>query len=115
MTAMNPFYQYRIDRFVDAITDTYEPTDKPGFNEYIRGTKDLHEHTLLVSDEDTKLESYLGYLNEFDPISPLAGRAALVAGGLATSLGMQTAIKRKRCKTAYANNPQKYKECMAGK
>lgn len=28
--AMNPFYQYRIDRFVDAITQTYEPTDKPG-------------------------------------------------------------------------------------
>jgi hypothetical protein len=30
MTAMNPFYQYRIDRFVDVITQTYEPTDKPG-------------------------------------------------------------------------------------
>jgi len=29
-TAMNPFYQYRIDRFIDAITQTYEPTDKPG-------------------------------------------------------------------------------------
>jgi len=28
--AMNPFYQYRIDRFVDAITNTYEPTDEPG-------------------------------------------------------------------------------------
>jgi len=30
MTAMNPFYQYRIDRFIDAITQTYEPTDEPG-------------------------------------------------------------------------------------
>ena len=40
MTAMNPFYQYRIDRFVDSITQTYEPTDKPGFTEYIRGDKD---------------------------------------------------------------------------
>lgn len=30
-TAMNPFYQYRIDRFIDAITNTYEPTEKPGF------------------------------------------------------------------------------------
>jgi len=29
--AMNPFYQYRIDRFIDAITQTYEPTDKEGF------------------------------------------------------------------------------------
>lgn len=34
MTAMNPFYQYRIDRFIDAITQTYEPTDDPGFIEY---------------------------------------------------------------------------------
>jgi len=28
--AMNPFYQARLDRFVDAITQTYEPTDHPG-------------------------------------------------------------------------------------
>ena len=28
--AMNPFYQARLDRFVDAITDIYEPTDKQG-------------------------------------------------------------------------------------
>lgn len=34
LTAMNPFYQYRIDRFVDAITNTYEATTEPGFNEY---------------------------------------------------------------------------------
>jgi hypothetical protein len=31
MTAMNPFYQYRVDRFIDAITNTYEPTDEPGY------------------------------------------------------------------------------------
>jgi len=31
-TAMNPFYQYRIDRFIDAITQTYEATDKPGYS-----------------------------------------------------------------------------------
>ena len=30
MTAMNPFYKYRIDRFIDAITGKYEPTDQPG-------------------------------------------------------------------------------------
>ena len=30
MTAMNPFYQYRIDRFIDAITQTYEPTTQSG-------------------------------------------------------------------------------------
>jgi len=29
-TTMNPFYQYRIDRFVDAITNTYEPTNQQG-------------------------------------------------------------------------------------
>lgn len=28
--AMNPFYQHRLDRFVDAITQTYEPTNMPG-------------------------------------------------------------------------------------
>lgn len=28
--AMNPFYQARLDRFVDAITDTYEPTNQQG-------------------------------------------------------------------------------------
>ncbi len=112
LTAMNPFYQYRIDRFVDAITDTYEPTDKPGFTEYIRGTKDgLHEHTLLYNEE-SKVQSYLDYLNELDPI---AGRAALVAGGLTASIGIQTALKRKRCKSAYPNDEQKFKECMAGK
>lgn len=28
--AMNPFYQARLDRFVDAVTGIYEPTSKPG-------------------------------------------------------------------------------------
>lgn len=28
--AMNPFYQARLDRFVDAITGIYEPTSEPG-------------------------------------------------------------------------------------
>ena len=28
--AMNPFYQHRIDRYIDEITDTYEPTENPG-------------------------------------------------------------------------------------
>ena len=28
--AMNPFYQYRIDRYIDEITDTYESTRQPG-------------------------------------------------------------------------------------
>jgi len=34
LTAMNPFYQYRIDRFVDVITGRYERTSEPGFNEF---------------------------------------------------------------------------------
>ena len=42
LTVMNPFYQYRIDRFIDAITDRYEPTDQPGFTEFIRGTQDAN-------------------------------------------------------------------------
>jgi hypothetical protein len=40
LTAMNPFYQHRIDRFIDAINNRYEPTQKAGFNEYIRGSRD---------------------------------------------------------------------------
>lgn len=40
LSVMNPFYQYRIDRFIDAINDRYEPTEKPGFTEFIRGDKD---------------------------------------------------------------------------
>jgi hypothetical protein len=28
--AMNPFYQARLDRFVDAVTGIYEPTDQQG-------------------------------------------------------------------------------------
>jgi len=54
--AMNPFYQARLDRFVDAITQTYEPTDKPGtipgneFKETAVG-EDLHE------DMDMKCQS----------------------------------------------------------
>jgi len=28
--AMNPYYQHRIDRYIDEITDTYEPTNEPG-------------------------------------------------------------------------------------
>ena len=112
-TAMNPFYQHRIDRFIDAITNTYEPTEKPGFTEYIRGDKDaLHESVEHGIFEGGTLDGYLDYLTELDPIT---GRAALIAGGLATSIGIQTAIKRKRCKAAYANDEQKYKECMAGR
>lgn len=30
MTAMNPFYKYRIDRFVDAITQNYNPSGNNG-------------------------------------------------------------------------------------
>jgi hypothetical protein len=36
-TAMNPFYKYRIDRFIDAITQTYEPTDEPGMVPEVQG------------------------------------------------------------------------------
>jgi len=36
-SAMNPFYQHRIDRFVDAITQTYEPTDEPGMVAEVEG------------------------------------------------------------------------------
>lgn len=49
LTAMNPFYQYRIDRFVDAITGTYEATVEPGFNEY-----KLEESVVLTEQKRNK-------------------------------------------------------------
>jgi hypothetical protein len=57
-TAMNPFYQHRIDRFIDAITNTWEPTDKPGFVEYIRGERD----SALV--ESLEIPDYLDFLEQ---------------------------------------------------
>lgn len=30
IAGLNPQYQHRIDRFIDVITGTYEPTDEPG-------------------------------------------------------------------------------------
>jgi hypothetical protein len=110
ITAMNPFYQYRIDRFIDAITDTYEPTDKPGFTEYIRGEKDS------ALNEQTQVEHYLNYLNELDPsVIPAVQKGLAVGGALtAANLGIMSVAKRKRCKQAYPNNPQKYRECLAG-
>jgi hypothetical protein len=59
LTVMNPFYQYRIDRFIDAITDSYEPSDKPGFTEFIRGEKD----SSLVEN----INNYLNHLNDQAP------------------------------------------------
>lgn len=58
MTAMNPFYQHRIDRFVDAITNTWEPTEKPGFVEYIRGDKDS------PLTESVNVNQYIDFLND---------------------------------------------------
>lgn len=58
MTAMNPFYQHRIDRFVDAITNTWEPTEKPGFVEYIRGDKDS------ALTESVNVTQYIDFLND---------------------------------------------------
>lgn len=48
--AMNPFYQARIDRYVDEITDTYEPTEKPG-------TIPGNEFKTSGVGEDTKIET----------------------------------------------------------
>jgi len=56
LTAMNPFYQHRVDRFIDAINDRYEPTEEPGFVEYIRGTKD--------SSLTEGINKYLNYIND---------------------------------------------------
>ncbi len=47
--AMNPFYQYRIDRYIDEITDTYEPTNKPG-------TIPGNEFKTSGVGEDTKIQ-----------------------------------------------------------
>ena len=48
--AMNPFYQHRIDRYIDEITDTYEPTSKPG-------TIPGNEFKTSGVGEDTKVET----------------------------------------------------------
>lgn len=118
MTAMNPFYQYRIDRFVDAITNTYEPTTKPGFNEYIRGDKDVMLESVQSDGifEGETLDGYLDYVQEIDPVT-LAGiqKGLAIGGGLtAGNLAVMGALKRKKCKRAFPNDPQKYKECVAG-
>ena len=47
--AMNPFYQHRIDRYIDEITDTYEPTNKPG-------TIPGNEFKASGVGDDTKIE-----------------------------------------------------------
>lgn len=117
-TAMNPFYQYRIDRFIDAITDTYERTDKPGFTEYIRGERDsaLTESIQHKISETDNLDAYLNYLNELDPsVLPAVQKGLAVGGALtAANLGVMGALKRKKCKQAFPNDKQKYKECVAG-
>jgi hypothetical protein len=73
LTVMNPFYQARIDRFIDAITDTYEPTDKPGFVEFIRGEKD----SSLVEN----INNYLHHLNDQAPSGPPPKEVQLKASG----------------------------------
>lgn len=50
-TAMNPFYQHRIDRFIDAITQTYEPTDDPGM------VPELQESDMSVHRKPESAES----------------------------------------------------------
>ncbi len=65
LTVMNPFYQYRIDRFIDAINDRYEPTDQPGFVEFIRGEKDS------ALNESASMGDYLTFLS--DQVGPGRG------------------------------------------
>jgi len=93
--AMNPFYQYRIDRFVDAITQTYEPTEKPGT---IPGS----EFKTSGVGDDTHLET----LSEIDKIS--LGLTA--AGAVAATTGM--AMRVKKCKKLYSDDKEKYKKCL---
>lgn len=50
-TAMNPMYQHRIDRFIDAITQTYEPTDEPGM------VPELQEGDMSVHKQPESAES----------------------------------------------------------
>jgi len=73
MTVMNPFYQHRIDRFIDAITDSYEPSNKPGFVEFIRGEKDSE----LVENVNT----YLTHLSDQASAGPPAKEISLKSSG----------------------------------
>ncbi|MHA1827439.1 MAG: hypothetical protein ACTSX6_02195 [Candidatus Heimdallarchaeaceae archaeon] len=50
--AMNPYYQHRIDRYIDEITDTYEPTNEPG-------TIPGNEFKTSGVGEDTITEAYV--------------------------------------------------------
>lgn len=65
MAAMNPFYQYRIDRFIDAITQTYEPTDQPGTVPGNQLTESAWEYEQSFEDRINlnKLEDLIGMKN----------------------------------------------------
>jgi len=61
--AMNPYYQHRIDRYIDEITNTYEPTDEPGTipgNEFMasRVGEDLTEGKLIEYAEGISKEKW---------------------------------------------------------
>jgi hypothetical protein len=92
--AMNPFYQHRIDRYIDEITDTYEPTEKPG-------TIPGNEFKETGVGEDTKLET----LREAAADKVMVGAGAAIGGGLA-------AWRVKRCKRAHPNDRKKFKKCL---
>ena len=81
MTAMNPFYQYRIDRFIDAITQTYEPTDNQGTvpgNELtesviIESTRNIKasreiESVLKCGSLPKQYKNYVELSHAFDPL-----------------------------------------------
>lgn len=58
--AMNPFYQARLDRFVDAITGIYEPTDQQGTipgNEFKQSNVGEDLVTEAVSSSDIEWEA----------------------------------------------------------
>ena len=96
-TAMNPFYQYRIDRYIDEITDTYEPTSKPG-------TIPGNEFKTSGVGEDTKVETVTeGRLQK-------AAVGATIAG--ATIFGAaQIAVVRK-CRRRHPDDKVKFRRCF---
>ena len=92
--AMNPMYQHRIDRYIDEITDTYEPTDDPG-------TIPGNEFKTSGVGEDTPVTE--GRLRKAAIGSTITGATIFGAA--------QVAVVRK-CRRLHPNDKAKFRRCF---
>lgn len=97
--AMNPYYQHRIDRYIDEITDTYEPTD-------YAGTIPGNEFKTSGVGEDTPVtESMPSHIRRH-------AIAAATAGGVIAGAGGVAAVIKKVCKKRHGKDEEKINKCM---